>query len=234
MNTEDKQKLVDAINCKFPQNNIMELYYDIGRVFPFTAQRFPDGRVSDWYRNQYVQVVRVEPHGRFGKYGTAYGFYYRNGERADSSDSPELCWCKKDDTEPQPIPNCGCGSWALLEIQGEGAKEHEVKVLGLDDVFTFGKYKNKTIREVIDADWNYVKWAIIESQRLLADIDSIIEYHRSNLKTLQPDDLITFGKYRGKTLQSVYNDDVQYLKWMESQNPDFIIDWEKLTSESKS
>ena len=82
MNTEDKQKLVDAINCKFPQNNIMELYYDIGRVLPFTAQRFPDGRVSDWYRNQYVQVVRVEPHGRFGKYGTAYGFYYRNGERA--------------------------------------------------------------------------------------------------------------------------------------------------------
>lgn len=46
MNTEDKQKLVDAINCKFPQNNIMELYYDIGRVLPFTAQRFPDGRVS--------------------------------------------------------------------------------------------------------------------------------------------------------------------------------------------
>ena len=37
---------------------------------------------------------------------------------------------------------------------------------------------------------------------------------------------------RGKTLQSVYNDDVQYLKWMENQNPDFIIDWEKLTSES--
>lgn len=121
-----------------------------------------------------------------------------------------------------------------LKYREKRAKEHEVKVLGLDDVFTFGKYKNKTIREVIDADWNYVKWAIIESQRLLADIDSIIEYHRSNLKTLQPDDLITFGKYRGKTLQSVYNDDVQYLKWMESQNPDFIIDWEELTSESKS
>ena len=30
MNTKDKQKLVDAINCKFPQNNIIELYYDIG------------------------------------------------------------------------------------------------------------------------------------------------------------------------------------------------------------
>ena len=60
MKTEDeKQKLIEAINCKFPQNNIMELYYNIGRVLPFTAQRFPDGRISDWYRNQYVQVVRA-------------------------------------------------------------------------------------------------------------------------------------------------------------------------------
>ena len=33
MKTEDeKHKLIEAINCKFPQNNIMELYYNIGRV----------------------------------------------------------------------------------------------------------------------------------------------------------------------------------------------------------
>lgn len=40
MNTEDKLKLVDAINCKFPQNNIMELYYDIGRVLPLLPKGF--------------------------------------------------------------------------------------------------------------------------------------------------------------------------------------------------
>lgn len=57
----NNQKLIDAVNCKFPQNNLIELYYNIGRALPFTAQRFPDGRVSDWYRNQYVQVVKVEP-----------------------------------------------------------------------------------------------------------------------------------------------------------------------------
>lgn len=127
MNTEDKQKLVDAINCKFPQNNIMELYYDIGRVLPFTAQRFPDGRVSDWYRNQYVQVVRVEPHGRFGKYGTAYGFYYRNGERADSSDTPELCWCKKDDTEPQPIQTADVAPGHYLKYREKVQKSMKLK-----------------------------------------------------------------------------------------------------------
>lgn len=88
MKTEDeKQKLIEAINCKFPQNNIMELYYNIGRVLPFTAQRFPDGRISDWYRNQYVQVVRVEPKGKYGKYGKAFGFYYRSGVREDSCEN---------------------------------------------------------------------------------------------------------------------------------------------------
>lgn len=151
-----------------------EIYYNIGRILPFTAQRFPDGRVSDWYRNQYVQVVKVEPHGRFGKYGKVYGYYFRNGERADSSDSPENSWCKKDDTEPKEIPCCGCGSWFLLDIQGEPIEGNEVKVLGLDDIFTFGKYKDKTIKEVIDTDWNYVKWAIIDSQRLIADIEMLL------------------------------------------------------------
>ena len=69
MTEEEKSKLIDAVNCKFPHNNIMELYYNIGRALPFTAQRFPDGRVSDWYRSQYVQVVKVMPHGKYGKYG---------------------------------------------------------------------------------------------------------------------------------------------------------------------
>ena len=50
------QKLVDAINCKFPHNNLVELYYNVGRALPFTAQRFPDGRVSDWYWSQFVDV----------------------------------------------------------------------------------------------------------------------------------------------------------------------------------
>lgn len=227
MMKEEKQKLIDAINYKFPQNNLIELYYSIGRVLPFTAQRFPDGRVSDWYRNQYVQVLRVEPK---GKYGKAFGFYYRNGEREDAwENDPESSWCKKVDTEPQEIPNCGCGSWHLLDIQGDYSENKEVNLLELDDVFTFGKYKDKTIREVVDIDWQYVKWAIVDSRRLLADVDTIVEYHKSKLKKLQPDDVITFGKYKGRTMQEIYNDDSQYLSWLAGQNPDFLVDWDKFT-----
>ena len=66
MTEEEKKTLIDAVNCKYPHQNLTEIYYNIGRALPFTAQRFPDGRVSYWYRNQYVEVVRVEPHGRGG------------------------------------------------------------------------------------------------------------------------------------------------------------------------
>lgn len=89
MTEEEKKTLVDAVNCKYPHQNLTEIYYNIGRALPFTAQRFPDGRVSDWYRNQYVEVVRVEPHGRGGKFGNVFGFYYRNGERADAYENDQ-------------------------------------------------------------------------------------------------------------------------------------------------
>lgn len=225
----DNQKLVDAINSKFPHNNLIELYYNVGRALPFTAQRFPDGRVSDWYRSQYVEVVKVEPHGQYGKYGKVYGFYYRNGERADSSDVEACCWCKKDDTEPQEIPNCGCGSWALLTIQGEPTAE-PIKILGLDDTIDFGKYKGRKLGEIVINDWQYIKWAVLGSQRLFVDVEEIIAHHEANTPKLTPSDKMMFGKYKGRTLQEVFEEDQQYLRWLEDNNNSFRIDWNQFTT----
>ena len=230
MTEEEKSKLIDAVNCKFPHNNIMELYYNIGRALPFTAQRFPDGRVSDWYKSQYVQVVKVKPHGKYGKYGKAFGFYYRNGERADSSDIEGLCWCKKEDQEPQEIPNSGCGSWKLLDIQGEPCSDNP-KVLGLDDTIDFGKYKGVTLREVIEKDWQYIEWAVLQSQRLYVDVEAVVKYHESCIVSLKPTDVIQFGKYKGQSLASVYATDAQYLQWLESNNDSFRVDWDSFQAQ---
>lgn len=232
MTEEEKIKLIDAVNCKFPHNNIMELYYNIGRALPFTAQRFPDGRVSDWYRSQYVQVVKVMPHGKYGKYGKAFGFYYRNGERADSSDEETLCWCKKDETEPQEIPNSGCGSWRLLDIQGEPCSE-KPKLLGLDDVIDFGKYKGVTIREVVEKDWQYIEWAVLQSQRLYVDVEAVVAYHDTCIVKLTSNDLMPFGKYKGQSLASVFANDYQYLKWLEENNDSFRVDWPTFQNTNK-
>ena len=97
----EKEKLIEAINSK--GNSLISIWYNIGRALPFRAQRFPDGRISDWYKNQFVEVHSVKPGGKGGKYGSAYGFYYRNGERADAYENSESSWCKIDDIEPKEM-----------------------------------------------------------------------------------------------------------------------------------
>ena len=62
----------------------------------------------------------------------------------------------------------------------------------------------------------------------LADIDKIVEYHESKVKPLGPNDLMSFGKYQGRTILEVFTEDPQYLTWLQSNNPDFRIDWDKL------
>ena len=77
--------------------------------------------------------------------------------------------------------------------------------------FTFGKYKGKTVEEVLDTDVNYCKWAT--SQPYLAeDIKSIInEYMEKH------DDSgyrMKWGKYKNKTLTDIKELDPFYLTWL--------------------
>ena len=62
----DKNELIKKINKKGLHNSLISIYYDIGRVLPFRAQRFPDGRISDYYKSQYVEVHEVKPGGKGG------------------------------------------------------------------------------------------------------------------------------------------------------------------------
>ena len=219
----EKEKLIEAINSKGLRNSLISIWYNIGRATPFRAQRFPDGRVSDWYRNQFVEVHCVKPGGKGGKYGNAYGFYYRNGERANAYDDPESSWCKIDDTEPKEVPCGACGSWVLLDILGEPTTE-PVKVYGLNDVLDFGKHKGKTLQEVINTDWKWVEWAVDNSDRFYLDIDAVIEERKKTIKKLLPDDVITFGKYKGQTIRYIFDNDKNYLRWLIENTTDFIID----------
>ena len=175
MDTQEKERLIKAINSKGLRNSLISIYYNIGRALPFRAQRFPDGRVSDWYRSQFVEVHSVKPSGKGGKYGDAYGFYYRNGERTDAwENDSEGSWCKIDDTQPQGIPCGACGSWVLLDILGEQT-DKPTKIYALDDTLEFGKHKGKTLREVIKEDWSWVEWAIDQSEHFFCDIDDVMK-----------------------------------------------------------
>ena len=223
----DKQKLIDKKKKKGLHNSLISIYYNIGRALPFTAQRFPDGRVSTWYKSQYVEVHKVEPSGKGGKYGNAYGFYYRNGEREDSSNSETYNWCKKDETIPQVIPNSACGSWVLLDILGEATTE-PTKVYDVNDVLEKGKYKGMTVAEVIHKDWKWILWAVEVSEQFFFDLDAVIEERKKDIKILHPDDVLTFGKYKEKTIGHIADIDYPYLLWLDNNSEDFIIDFEEL------
>ena len=228
MDTQEKERLIKAINSKGLRNSLISIYYNIGRALPFRAQRFPDGRVSDWYRSQFVEVHSVKPSGKGGKYGDAYGFYYRNGERADAwENDPEGSWCKIDDTQPQGIPCGACGSWVLLDILGEQT-DKPTKIYALDDTIEFGKHKGKTLREVIKEDWSWVEWAIDQSEHFFCVIDDVMKEREATIKVLSTDDVLTFGKYKGKTLREIHSENPNYLIWVSQNTNDFVIDFGSL------
>lgn len=227
----DKENLIKAINQKGLKNSLISIYYNIGRALPFRAQRFPDGRISDWYRSQFVEVHEVKPSGKGGKYGYAYGFYYRKGERADATENdPEHSWCKKSDTEPQAIPCAACGSWVLLDILGEPTAEL-AKVYGINDVLEKGKHKGKPLSEVILSDWDWIKRANKETEQFLFDMDELTEERKKRMKPLLPDDILTFGKYKGQSFRCIAELDLNYLRWLASNNEDYIQVYESLKKE---
>lgn len=41
MKEEEKKTLVDAVNCKYPHQNLTEIYYNIGRALPFYCSKIP-------------------------------------------------------------------------------------------------------------------------------------------------------------------------------------------------
>ena len=229
----EKDKLIRAINSKGLQNSLISIYYNIGRALPFRAQRFPDGRDSKWYRSQFVEVYNVKPSGKGGKYGDAYGLYYRNGEREDAwENDPEHSWCKKGDTEPQSVPCAACRPWVLLDILGE-PKCEPTKVYGLDDKLEFGKHKGKTLLEVIHGDWKWLKWAISDSEHFFCDIDEVIREREKDIQVLNPSDKLNFGKYKGKTIQEVFTEDLNYLLWLRENSEDFVINFSELYATTK-
>lgn len=220
-----KEVLIKSIAQKDLKNSLISIYYNIGRALPFRAQRFPDGRVSDWYRSQFVEVHEVKPRGKGGKYGDAFGFYFRNGERADAMENnPEHSWCKMTDTEPQAIPCAACGSWVLLDVLGVATAE-PTKIYTLNDVLESGKHKGETLADVIRSDWGWVKWANENAEHFFFNVDEIMEEHKKNVKPFLPDDVLTFGKYKGQSIKEIAQKDKGYLMWLAQNNEDFVIEF---------
>jgi len=115
----------------------------------------------------------------------------------------------------------------LLDILGEPTTEG-TKVYELDDVLEFGKHKGDTLRKVIAEDFHWVEWAVIYSEHFFCNIDAVIEERKKTIKVMQPDDIISFGKYKGKTIKEICDIDRNYLIWLANNSSDIKIDFSKL------
>jgi len=115
----------------------------------------------------------------------------------------------------------------LLDILGEAVTE-PTKVYGLDDSLEFGKHKGELLIDVIHNDWKWVEWAISESEHFFCDINAVAGERKRTIKRLHPDDILTFGKYRGQTVRDVFENDANYIAWLIANSIDFVIELDEL------
>lgn len=219
----------------YPKDNIFSIYYNIGRRTPFQVKRCahwkkvgvgPDFRYTQQGRT--FMVERVEPKGRYGR---AFGYCLIDGVRNDD-------YMKNvyPDSNGE-IPCAGCGEWTLVDVPGVNMNEI-FPVHSVDEILLFGKYKGKSIGEVYKENPKYLFW-LAESDpyykidfAALMDIDindvNAEEKFRKEIERLFPkvtvDNVITFGKYKGKTYREIFAIDAQYIDWFLRKNTTLDID----------
>ena len=226
----------------YPNDNIFNIYYNIGRRTPFLVKRVREGLYGcrseeEFYttKGKTFMVERVEPRGQYGK---AYGYCLWNGERND--DYMKETYPDITDGE---IPSSGCGGWVLVDVPNVDINE-VFPILKPDEVMQFGIHKGLTYREIYDVDSKYL-WDLSRKDHYfridlyaLAGIspdDPNAEELLHNefdrvYKVVKVDDEITFGKYKGKTYRDVFKEDPQYIQWFLSENNRLYLDMESFTN----
>ncbi|GMF58904.1 unnamed protein product [Phytophthora fragariaefolia] len=80
---------------------------------------------------------------------------------------------------------------------------------------TFGKHKSKTIHEVYKTDPGYCRWLM--NQNGLVDDDSDIgKFLAQKFGNDDGSFLMTWGKYKLKTIKQIQAIDTNYLEWLSS------------------
>ena len=218
----------------YPRDNIFNIYYNIGRIVPFQVKRADRGFQAlpqNLYKpsGRTFMVEKVEPK---GKYGKAYGYCLQDNVRSDEYMKNYYPDYNTDDIAE--IPCAGCGAWVLIDVPGRSMYEifplHKA-----DDVLPFGKYKNSTFAEVYKKDAQYIYYLMETDPYFRVDILGIIgalpkdkdeaakmledEYYRVFPKITE-ETVLTFGKYRGKSLKEIKEQDPGYLNWLAANNID--------------
>jgi hypothetical protein len=81
----------------------------------------------------------------------------------------------------------------------------------MNSTLTFGKHKNETIEDVYASDPGYCRW--LKNQPNLVDGD-IMTFLESKLAQDDGSYLLTWGKYKNKSLKAIHSIDPNYVEWL--------------------
>lgn len=146
--------------------NIFQLWEENDKRVPFVVRRW------NWKEAFAAVVERVECEKM--PYGKAYGYALTNGAPSDYFKIYPK-WKKT-----RELPNTGSYQWKIVDIPApsdatlsQSSLPTDGTVHGLNEVFTFRKYRGKSISEVIEANPQYLKWAIENVAKFSLDEDAL-------------------------------------------------------------
>ncbi|ETK92382.1 hypothetical protein L915_04241 [Phytophthora nicotianae] len=91
----------------------------------------------------------------------------------------------------------------------------------MSTTLSFGKHKSKLIEDVYASDPGYCRWLL--NQKILIDSNpAVADFLKSKFTNDDGSFLMTFGKYKGKTIKQIQVIDDNYIEWMKKN--DFIND----------
>lgn len=113
-----------------------------------------------------------------------------------------------------------------------------------DEIIPFGKYKDKTFKEIYESDPAYIFWLIEQDPYYTVNIPKIIEKEPNSKEEfieiceaeydrvfpkITASSIITFGKYKGKTFKEIASEDMNYISWF-LRNTEDRIDYESFSA----
>lgn len=89
------------------------------------------------------------------------------------------------------------------------------------NMLTFGRHKGKTIEEVFDSDPNYCRW-LLNQEVLTHKSEAIQAFLKTKFVRGAGSPIMTWGKYKNKSLDWIKTSDRPYLEWL--RRNEFVIE----------
>ncbi|GMF65747.1 unnamed protein product [Phytophthora lilii] len=83
----------------------------------------------------------------------------------------------------------------------------------MSTTLTLGKHKSKIIEEVYSSDPGYCRW-LLNQKTIIGDDSDIAKFLKDKFENDDGSFLLTWGKYKNRTIKQIQAADPNYLEWL--------------------